>query len=337
MKAALEGAAASIEIDHFIFKAGGIGDEIMDILSRKAQSGVRVRLLLDAIGSAELASGSLVKMCRDRSIELRFFNSILPLTISHNTPLFFRDHQKLIIVDGHIAMTGGVCIDERMRHWRDSMLLVTDEGLAKQMRSVFEHMWARAHKERLVRLTLPLGTTRYLLDIPFSPKRPAYRAMRRAIRGAKMRVLLETPYFVPPHRVLRILRSAARRGVQVSLVLPTRSDARLVDLAAESYFATLLEAGVRIYRYERTTLHAKAYVVDQSWGMLGSHNLDRLSFEYNFEGSIVTSDPTLVQDIAQSLETDISHSTEILPDVWQRRGIIRRIKEVLVFPLRFFL
>ncbi len=111
LKRALEAATVSIDIDHFIFKSGGIGNELLDILSRKARSGVKVRLLLDAIGSAELAAGDLAKACATYGITLRFFNSILPLSTSHVTPLFFRDHQKLLVIDGKVAITGGVCID----------------------------------------------------------------------------------------------------------------------------------------------------------------------------------------------------------------------------------
>lgn len=332
----LEGAQQSIDIEHFIFTEGGIGEKFLEVLERKARAGIRVRLLLDAIGSSELASGGLAKRCKACGIKLRFFNSIVPLTLSHHTPLFFRDHQKLVIVDGTVGMTGGVCIDERMRHWRDSLLVLEGDAVA-HMGAAFEHMWARARKEKPPRLATPSGATRYLLDMPFTRRRPAYRELRRVIRAARRRILLEMPYFVPPHRVLRLLRNAARRNVEVCIVLPVRSDATIADLAAESYFSTLLEAGVRIFRYGKTTLHAKAYVVDRGWAMLGSHNVDRLSFQYNFEGSVVTLEEALVDDIARSIEDDIRNSTEVTPEAWSRRGLIARIKEVLIWPMRFFL
>lgn len=336
MLAELEKATRTIDLEHFILKSGGIGDRVLEVLARKAKEGVRVRMLLDGIGSAELAAKSIIDRCAAAGIELRFFNSIVPLSISYRTPLFFRDHQKLIVVDGRVGMTGGTCIDERMRDWRDS-LLVLDGEVASHMARVFEHMWSLAHKERTPRLPLPSGETRYLLDIPLTPRRPAYRELRRAIRSARTRILLETPYFVPPHRLLRLLRRAAQRGVAVSLVLPSRSDARLADLAADSYFSTLLKAGVRIYRYEKTTMHAKAYAVDHAWAMLGSHNLDRLSFEYNFEGSVVTREAALAGMIARSIERDVAASREITWDDWQERGIVARIKEILIWPLRFIL
>jgi cardiolipin synthase A/B len=336
MLSELEKASRSIDLEHFILKSGGIGDQVLDVLARKAKEGMKVRVLLDGIGSAELAAKTVIERCTAAGIELRFFNSIIPLSISYRTTLFFRDHQKLIVIDGRIGMTGGTCIDERMRDWRDS-LLVLDGEVAAQMARVFEHMWVRAHRKERERLPLPVGETRYLLDIPFTARRPAYRELRRAIRSAKGRILLETPYFVPPHRVLRLLRRAASRGVAVSLVLPARSDARLADLAAESYFTTLLKAGIRIYRYEKTTLHAKAYAVDDAFAMLGSHNLDRLSFEYNFEGSVVSRAPALVRMIARSIEEDIAAAREITWDDWQERGLVARIKEVLIFPLRFIL
>ncbi len=335
---ALESATQTIDIEHFIFKQGGIGDELLSILYRKAAAGVKVRLLLDAIGSDELAVSNLVARCTDAGIELRFFNSIIPLRLSHHTPIFFRDHQKLIVVDKRTGLTGGVCIDERMRAWRDTLIIF--EGAAvSDMQRAFDCMWKIAHKEMRLR-DMPkykVAPEQYLLDIPFSLRRPAYRALRRAIRAAKRYIYLETPYFVPPHLLVRLLKSARRRGVDVRLILPERSDASIADLAAESYFENLLTAGVRIYRYIPSTLHAKIAVIDGSFSMLGSHNLDHLSFQYNFEGSLISNDSALAKVLTEQLTVDMAHSSELQFAQWYKRGYVARFMETLIWPLSFLM
>lgn len=336
--AALESARTSIDIEHFIFKQGGVGDALIAILLRKAKAGVRVRLLLDAIGSVELAAGNLAKTCAEAGIALRFFNSIIPLSVSHHTPLFFRDHQKLIVVDGERGMTGGVCIDERMRQWRDTLITLSGPAV-EDMRASFEHMWKLARKEHRLRdmPRRPRKDEHYLVDMPFSTRRPAYKELRRAIRNAKRYLYLTTPYFVPPHRLIRLIKGARKRGVDVRILLPTQSDARFVDIAAESYFENLLLVGVRVYRYLPSNLHAKISIIDDAWSMVGSHNLDHLSFQYNFEGSFITTDPQVAIDLRAQFEKDTAHSREITQPLWQKRGWRARLLEVLIWPLSFFM
>lgn len=336
--AALESATVSIEIEHFIFKQGGIGDELIAILLRKASAGVRIRLLLDAIGSVELAAGNLARVCANAGIALRFFNSIVPLRVSHHTPLFFRDHQKLIIIDGVRGLTGGVCIDERMRQWRDTLISLGGPAVG-HMQSSFEHMWKLAHKEHRLRDTPKRSSAdeQYLLDMPFSTRRPAYKELRRAIRAAKKYIYLTTPYFVPPHRLVRLLKAAQRRGVDVRILLPTHSDARFVDIAAESYFENLLRVGVHIYRYRPSKLHAKISIVDDAWSMVGSHNLDHLSFQYNFEGSLISTNPQLAIELREQFQKDIAESQKVELLEWHKRDWRARALEILIWPLSFFM
>jgi cardiolipin synthase len=338
MLAALEHAKVSIDLEHFIFKEEGVGEEFLKVLCRKAGEGVRVRLLLDAVGSNELTSRALAERCSKNRIELRFFNTIVPLSVGHHTPIFFRDHQKLIVIDGHLGITGGVCIEERMRGWRDTALFIEDKGVVAEMQGSFDYMWARARKEKL---SLPRRDgnreSRYLRDTPLSRKRPAYRALRARLRLARKSIMLTTPYFVPPHRLVRLLKNAALRGVAVSLVVPERSDALLADIAGQSYFSNLLKAGVCIYRYGKPTLHAKYAVVDSAWSMLGSHNLDHLSLQYNFEGSVLSNDPLLAEALEAQARIDIAQATEITKESWQKRPLTEKILEILVWPVSFFL
>ncbi|MDP3958372.1 MAG: phospholipase D-like domain-containing protein [bacterium] len=337
--AACEGAKRSILFENFILVDDSVGRRFIDLFKKKAREGVKVRLLLDAVGSSELLHLHLDNELERSGAELVFFNSVIPGMLSHRTPWFFRDHRKLIVVDSEIAFTGGVCFQEHMADWRETTARA--EGpVAEEMEQAFDEMWEYAHKRgKLSRERVRLGGARkhaFLGNAPLPRRRHLYHELLERVRSAKERIFLTTAYFAPNRRLLRALLRAARRGVTVRLLLPRTSDIMLINIASRSYFDRLLRAGVRIFLYGPEMLHAKAAVID-GFGTVGSMNLDHLSLQYNFEGNLVSSDDGFVGALRRQFDGDSAEAEEVTLAKWRARPWHDRLLEYAVRPVRFLL
>lgn len=337
--AACASATTSISFEHFILRDDAAGGRFIELFKRKAKEGVRVRLLLDAIGSAELFQAHLNDEFKEAGVELIFFNSIIPLTWSHYTPWFFRDHRKLIVVDSKQAITGGVCFQEHMTDWRDTVVVIEGPVVTDMERS-FDYMWTYAEKRgTLPRVREFLDEARRFLFLPSMPwrrRRTLYYELVERIEKATRRIWLSTPYFVPDRRLFHALRRAAKRGVAVTLLLPERSDNMLVDLGTRSNFERTLAAGIRILLYQPHVLHAKTGVIDD-WATIGSLNLDHASLQYNFEGNLVSTEPGFVAALASHFKNDLKRSNALTAATWKQRHLSDRFLEWLVRPIRFVL
>ena len=152
------------------------------------------------------------------------------------------------------------------------------------------------------------------------------------IRNAKYSIYLTTPYFIPDLRLLRVLRLAAKRGVDVRLLVPEFADHFMITSARESYFSLLLKSGIRVYRYRGRMMHAKTAVVDGEWGTIGSFNLDNLSFLFNYEANVVSTDKQFVEAVQSHFFSDIQLAEELKYETWMKRPILQRIRELLTWP-----
>ncbi len=329
-------ARVSIDLEQYIFRTDEVGNRFLDICRKKAQEGVRVRILCDAAGSFGLYNSGVPDKLRDCGVRIAFFNTLVPGGKHNYTSWFFRDHQKLLIVDGTIAFTGGICIAENMRAWRDTHVRIEGEVIL-QMSQSFTMMWRRAFKNRERRKNpLPPAASgfSYVTNAPLPRRRFLYHAFIEAIRGARKNIYLTTPYFVPDRRFARVLRLAARRGVDVRLLVPLVSDVPLVNYGIQSHFTKMLKSGVRIYRYEGAMIHAKTGVIDGEWATVGSFNLDHLSFLYNFEGNIVSTHKPFAEDLKKHFMEDIQKSRELTLSEWKNRSFVQKLLEGLTRPIR---
>lgn len=338
---AVDAARHHIHLEYYIYEPDGIGTLLRERLIARARAGVRVRLLIDALGSKRVGNRFLAPL-RAAGVQVaRFHDTRIGRRLRPVTN--YRTHRKIVVCDGAIGFTGGVNItdeeDPRTRPDAYHDVHLRLEGAAvRWLQITFLEDWAYATGERLrdmgpelPRLLPALEAGRIPVQIvasgPDTPLEAIHRVQVEAIHGATARCWLTTPYFVPTEPALMALTSAALRGVDVRLLVPERSDSRIVSAAARSYFGELLAAGVKIWEYRARMLHSKTLVVDAHCAMIGTANFDHRSFSLNFEVMAVVYGPTLAQALEQQFLTDLRSAAPVRR--WRRQGFWRRLGEAL--------
>jgi len=336
-------AKRSIVLEQFIFSDDDFGKKLIEVCAERAAAGVKVRFLWDAYGSFTFWGSNIVSELHGKGIRLVFWKTLVPAytSVPNIRSWFLRNHRRTLVIDEQIGYTGSICIRDNMKDWRDTNARFEGPVVA-HMQYAFDRMWTRALKRRqLTAPRLPRDPEfSYVTNFPAPGKRRMYRALVEAIRGAKSYVYLTTPYFVPPHRLLRVIRLAAHRGVDVRLLLPERSNYYSVDLGAQSFFRTLLESGARIFLYPNTDgriIHGKTAVIDGEWATVGSLNLDNVSLLYNFEANIVATDPHFAEEVKEHFMHDAAISKEVNKAEWKSRFFIERLPEIAIRLVRRFL
>jgi cardiolipin synthase len=330
-------ARQHVHLEYYIFHADTTGIALRDALVARARAGVQVRLLLDAVGSGRTPRRFFRELL-DAGGEVAWFHPMRLGRIWRRPWVNLRSHRKLVVIDGAVAYTGGINVtdeeDERLRAdaYRDLHLRVEGPVVAS-LQLVFVEDWAYA--TGAVPVALPPPSTQHgavpvqvLVSGPDSSWEAIHRLHVGAIHSASRRVWLVTPYFVPGEAARMALTSAALGGLDVRLVVPRRSDSRLVTLAARSYFDELLAAGVRVYEYGPRLLHTKALLCDDDLAIVGSANFDHRSFRLNFELSLLLRDAGLCAELAALIDSECRLAR---PVTLQRgRGLFRsRLPEAL--------
>ncbi|MFA6354382.1 MAG: phospholipase D-like domain-containing protein [Candidatus Paceibacterota bacterium] len=332
-------AKKSIDCEQYIFEGDEIGERFIEVFIKKLTDGVRVRLLCDAVGSYGFMGSPLVKRFISAGGQAVFYNPISPWRLKNASSLFLRDHRKILVIDSNIGFTGGMAVSSRMKLWRDTDVRIEGE-VARAMDDSFETMWQIALKQEFSSFkngAETVGDFQVLSNSPRYRQRYIYHALLRAIRFSKKYIYLTTPYFVPSFRLSRALIRAAKRGVEVKILLPFLSDVPIVDVAAGSYFSHLLKKGVKIYRYRDAILHSKTMAVDDTIATVGSANLDNLSLLFNYEMNIFSTEREFVGEIKEQFLEDIKRAEEIVFEEWLERPFILKLKEFLVRPIRGWL
>ena len=323
-----------VHAQFFILDVDPVGKRFVQALAARAREGVRVRLLLDDLGSWRALRG-IVRPLREAGGEVAAFLPAFPLHRRWSGHL--RNHRKLLIADGRKAFTGGMNIGKKYMgprttkaQWRDRALVI--EGPALQdLQALFLDDWAFATDEAappgdlfpaLPRFTAgdpPPCVLQVAASGPDRQARPIYEGVLAALAAARRRLWIETPYFVPDDGIGAALRNTALRGVDVRLIVPGTSDLRIVTLAGRSYFDEMMAAGVRVHLYRPTNLHAKVLVVDDAVGVVGSPNVDMRSFFLNFELGLFLYDRPQIEALAAGFREDLSRSEAIDPERFARR------------------
>lgn len=332
-----ESATETIDIEQFIFSPKGIGKRFLDILENKRNEGVKIRILADAVGSSDLRNSSAAKRLIALGIKIKFFNPIQPWRIGNFSSWFLRDHRKLLIIDKKVIHTGGVGIEGRMTNWRDTNVRL--EGfVVREAVSVFEQMWNAAPKKKFYKFKPAITEDTdfsFLINSPRYRGRYIYKNLLNTVKNSQKYLYITTPYFVPSIRIFSAIRRAAKRGVDVRLLIPRSSDVRIADIAAGSYFILALKAGIKIYLYNSPDriLHSKTAVSDDIWGSVGSANIDNLSLLLNHEGNIVSRNQDFIQELKIHFLEDIKSSELLTLKQWKKRPIIRKVLEFITWPI----
>ncbi|MES2059574.1 MAG: phospholipase D-like domain-containing protein [Patescibacteria group bacterium] len=336
---AIKEATESIALEQFILTNDSAGARFIDCLAERARSGIKVRILCDEVGSFGLSRSNQSYFLRSAGAEIKFFNSIVPWSPNNEAVWYFRDHSKLLVVDSKIGFTGGVCIGDEMRSWRESTVRI--EGAAvREMLASFEVMWNKTyHKIKYYfkrrKKDQEIGSFLYITNAPLPDKHYLYRELIRAIRSARHYIYLTTPYLLPDSRLLRALKRAAKRKIEVRLLVPHTTNHKILDIGMDTFFRDMLEHGIKIFRYPVSQfIHAKTGVIDGLWATVGSMNLDNLSLRYNFEGNIVSTDKQFAFEIERQFLDDLKISKQLTLPEWHARPLYRKILESFVWPIR---
>jgi len=335
MLAAIRSARETIDMECYIFKTGAIGDAFVEALSERARAGVRVTLVMDALGSFG-AFRTLRKPLRAAGARVAAYQRFTWYSLAR---LNNRTHRELLVVDGDVAFIGGAGIADwwakpmhRKPRWRDLMVRV--EGpVVSDIAGIVAENWMECCGE------IRTGTETYKPHRPvgdvaaFAIKSsPADRAtasralFQTLIEAANEKVVVATPYFLPDKAFRRAIRRTVARGVKMTVVVPGRhTDQRWVRLASRRMYGQVLEAGGRIFEYEAGMTHVKALLVDDLWAVVGTTNLDNRSFEHNDEVNLAVRDRSFAARIRCDLNADIASSREIRLDAWRRRPVWEKL------------
>lgn len=314
----IAGAKSYLCVNFFIVKNDRLGVRFQEALIERARAGVKVYFLFDEIGSYKLPRGYLRKL-RDAGVECHSFG--INRYWWSRLQLNFRNHRKIIVSDGEVALIGGFNVgDEYLGNhpkfgtWRDTHLELRGPVVqAVQMVFLEDWFWAANHVAELHWDTQPEAADQIAAIIPTGPADPAdswQLIVAEAANSARERLWIASPYFVPDEGVLTALQAAAIRGVDVRILIPERPDHLMVWLSAFSYYENSLPFGVRIFRYHRGFLHQKVMLIDQRLASVGTANLDNRSFRLNFEITAFSTDKTFVHEITEMLSGDFESARE---------------------------
>ncbi len=293
-------AHESIRFEQYLLKDDETGSRFLELFYQKARQGVRISLSLDSVGSRGLRRSPLIQKIRDAGGEVDFYNPLGWKNIFQPSRWLPRNHCKTMLIDGRIAYIGGMCVAHYMKDWRDLQARITGE-------------LARLMAENSARDTALTGNHLYQYILKTSGRHPIYNELLREIARARKSIYLATAYFFPPRRLRQALAEAVRRGVDVKLMLPEKTDVPLAMDFSRSYFPELAEKGIDIRIYAQSVLHAKYVVIDDHWATLGSTNLDYLSLFHNRESNLMIYEPETIATLKQLFENDLQRCRRANP------------------------
>ncbi|OSX53285.1 cardiolipin synthase [Anoxybacillus ayderensis] len=336
--AELEKAEHHIHLEYYIVRDDDIGQRLKHILIQKAKKGVHVRFLYDAVGSWKLSKTYIQEM-REAGVDMIPFSPVrLPFL---NNTINFRNHRKIIVIDGKVGFVGGLNIGDEylgkndyFGFWRDTHLLVYGEAV-RTLQLIFLQDWYYMTGQQLLTmnyLSAPtvdeaIGGVQLVAGGPDTKWEVIKHLFFAMITSAQRSIWIASPYFIPDEDIFTALKVAALSGIDVRLLVPKRPDKKIVFYASRSYFPELLEAGATIYEYEKGFMHSKIIVVDGELASIGTANMDMRSFHLNFEVNAFLYQTPSVQKLVDDFIDDFHHSTKINMKQFQQRPLWMRIAE----------
>lgn len=323
-----EGAEQSIEFEQYIFADDASGNRFLKLFIDKARAGIQVRLMLDGIGSRHLYDNPLLIQLKKAGGAVHFYNTLGWRHLFTPSSWFPRTHNKVMLIDGHIAHVSSLGLSEVMRSWRELHARITGE-LAQSIEAYFLRLWKNdGRKYRISSKGLIAEQERdfrFIVAEPRFSRGLVYKELLQRISKAQKRICLVTPYFLPPPRLRRALKNAAHRGVDVTVVVSAITDVAIADHVSRSYFPALLRKGVKIFMYKPSILHAKYALVDDNWATIGSSNLDYLSLLRNREANIVIRDRATVLQLDTIYQQTLAKSVEANMNYWRSIPLHHRL------------
>jgi cardiolipin synthase len=347
MLEAIRGAQHTIDLLTFVYWKGDVGTEFAQHLAKRAQDGVRVRLVLDSYGARSI-DPELISMLDDAGVHVRWFRPLgrfRPGEVNHRT------HRKVMVVDEEVAFTGGVGIADEWKgdardpaEWRDTHFRLRGPAV-DGLRAAFLDNWAETDptlfdddRDRFPEQPQPGAAVaqcvRGSAETGWSDIATLFRTL---LQLAQRRVRVTTAYFVPDDALTSSLLAAAERGVEVEILLPgPHIDKRFVQVASEETFQPLLEAGITIWSFQPSMLHAKIMLIDDVIANIGSANFNARSTKLDEEINVVVLNAELVATLNQHFDEDLARSEQLQPGRWAERSMLQKAWELIARPLRRF-
>jgi len=330
-----------INVQYFIIEDDVVGRRLIEALIDKARQGVKVRLLYDYVGSFYFRP-SLLRHLRDAGVEVFPFMELTLMQFALRVN--WRNHRKIVVIDGKIGYVGGMNIadryvlgDKKQEPWRDTHLRITGEAVAA-LQSSFAIDWDFTTRELLTDRSMHYDhrpeDERHLVQMVSSGPTSRWNNISfvflKAITLAKQCVYVQTPYFLPSDSLLKALQSAALAGVDVRLMIPRHPDSVMLKLATGSYIKECLQAGIKIYFYEPAMMHAKVVIVDDEFVTTGSTNFDFRSFEHNFEFNALVYSKDFCHKMKEIFDSDMQRCTRLHLGRWKQRPLLQKALESVV-------
>jgi cardiolipin synthase len=341
---AIRGARKTITYAQYYFEDGPVARDMAEAFAERCRAGVGASILLDAFGTLTMPA-EFIETMKSSGCHVEIFRPLSPFAWNRAN---YRNHRRVLIVDGRVGFTGGSGVSRKWMgngrvegHWRE-----TD---ARVRGPVVEHLQGAFAENWLVATGIALGGDAYF-PRPVPPAGEAYAQVVRsspaggsfamytmfllAITSARRTIFITNPYFVPDGTMESALTAAVGRGVRVVVLVPGAIDHNIVRQASRGKFGKMLRAGVEIYEYRAALLHAKTMVVDGVWTTIGSTNLDNRSFALNDELNLVVYDAAFARRLEKVFADDLEYSAKVDYPTWRRRGLIDRFLELLATPIQ---
>ncbi|MCP1995957.1 cardiolipin synthase [Flavobacterium sp. HSC-61S13] len=337
----LKSAQHHIHLEYYIYENDEIGNQIKNVLIEKVQQGVQVRFIYDDFGCRSIRKNIVVEL-RDAGVEIFAFNKITWIALANR--MNYRNHRKIVIIDGAISYTGGINISDRYDntkklkdslYWRDTHLRIYGDATyalqhiflsdwnfcSKQSLRVNSDFFPLIEHEKLGKLPMQI-----VASGPDSQVPSILYSVVKAINDAKSEILFTTPYYIPDETLQQAMIMAAMSGKKVKILLPQVSDSKMVQWASQSYFEELLEAGVELYFYQKGFIHAKSFVTDSGVSSIGTCNLDHRSFDLNFEVNAIVYDDEFADQMRKIFYQDCENAVQLNYKRWFKRNHWKRLK-----------
>lgn len=331
---AIQSATKTITFETFIYWSGDIGQKFSNALSERARAGVKVLVILDAVGSSKL-DDQLLHQMTEAGVDLKRYR---PVSWYNLSKMNNRTHRKILVIDGVIGFTGGVGIADKwnghaesLEHWRDSHFKISGP-VVSQLQAAFLDNWNAMNNN------IPHGSDFFPPEIPSGPSMAQVftssphegsnnvRLMYiLSIELAQKNIRISTAYFIPDEHVRLLLIESARRGVKIEIIVPGESnDSKSSRGASRSIWGDMLKAGIKIYEYQPTMYHSKVMIVDDLWVSVGSTNFDNRSFSLNAESNLNVVDKVFAMERNAIFESDKKNSKEMTYDQWIHRPLFQK-------------
>ena len=335
----LQKATRHIHMEFYIFEDDAVGRMVRDVLMEKAKQGVEVRVIYDDVGCWHVPNRFYEQM-REAGVEVRSFLKVrFPLFTSN---VNYRNHRKILVVDGRVGFTGGINIAQRyvtgtkLGPWRDTHLRLEGEAVG-MLQIVFITDWFFVTKKLLADYDKYLPKTHVrdetMIQIvtsgPDSDWASIMQAFFSAISHAQHHIYISSPYFLPNEAILTAVKVASLSGIDVRIMIPSRSDSKIVYWASRSYIGELIEANVKVYLYRKGFNHSKLIMIDGRFASVGTANMDIRSFEDNFEVSAILYDRAITESLEADFLRDLERSRLVTREYWESRPLLHNMYEAM--------